>query len=30
MIAVAVIGFLMNALFLIAEKYLLPWREADA
>lgn len=30
MIAVAVIGFLMNALFLLAEKYLLPWRDADA
>jgi ABC-type nitrate/sulfonate/bicarbonate transport system permease component len=30
MIAVAVIGFLMNALFLVAERYLIPWREADA
>lgn len=30
MIAVAVLGFLMNAVFLVAEKHLLPWREADA
>lgn len=30
MVAVAVVGFLMNAAFGLVEKYLLPWKAADA